>query len=214
MLFLLCFALSSAANIRRMQTEEISQENWEFPGCGFDEPADDELFRMQQEDQFLEQDWQIPRPNELICRFLPKLKCCRPSITIDVYLHNIQKRHFGTGRLTRSEIRSMIRQANSSFRSAGFRFDLRDINRVKNTAWYDALGSSAEETAMMTELKRGGVETLNIYVRKSISSDGRGVCGYANLAVAADRAGVRDGVTINHSCATDGKTTAHEIGKY
>jgi hypothetical protein len=137
---------------------------------------------------------------------------CNADIIIPVHVHNIQDG--ATGRLSQSDIRDMIRQANRSFRFSGIRMDLKAIKYVNNKVWYNASVASADEIEMMRALKVGGLDTMNVYLKKAIGSNGGIYCGYTNLGAYAAQVGVRDGIVVHPECAADGKSFPHEVGHY
>lgn len=190
----------------------VSFENWDYPGCGFEEPSTERILAMRREERRYTSKSRPLYVYSLFCRYFPDSRFCLPSVEIDVYIHSVQTIS-GTGRLSTSAIRAMVRQASSSFRLSGFRFRVRGIRSIVNSNYYNSATRSDEEIALMTKHKRGGAETLNVYLKR-VHNDRGEFCGYANLAQQAANAGVRDSVVINPACAGDEKTMAHEIGMY
>jgi hypothetical protein len=147
---------------------------------------------------------------QLLCAF--SYRFCNADIVIPVYAHNIQDG--ATGRLSQSDIRDMLRQTNRKFRFSGIRLDLKEIKYVNSKAWYNASVSSPAEIEMMSKLKIGGLDTMNVYLKKAIGSNGGIYCGYTNLGAYAAQVGVRDGIVVHPDCAADGKSFPHEVGHY
>jgi hypothetical protein len=184
----------------------------DFHHCGFQEPSRENILAMREEELARARGHRsLSVLSFVFCHLFPRSRHCRPRVNIPVYVHNINE-WGGNGRMSNSDIRTMIRNANRQLTWTGFRLRLKRIRHIINNRYYNAAVSSSDEFDMMTDLKRGGVETLNVYLKRA--TDGaRDFCGYAFLAKSAANVGVRDGVTVFSSCALDDKTFTHEIGK-
>lgn len=216
-LFLLFIHLSTSHETQSIFTQQDEQralvEKPIIKPCGIDGPHADELLRLKADEVALAHII-IQRRRRLFSKLFCTIsyRFCRADIEIPVHVHNIQAR--SEGKVPRSEISDMIRQANRKLRFSGIRLDLKQINYVDNEVWYYSSVASSGEIEMMTALKVGGPETMNVYLKKPIGSNGDLYCGYANLGAYAAGVGVRDGVVVHPDCADDGKTFPHEVGHY
>jgi hypothetical protein len=99
--------------------------------------------------------------------------------------------------------------------NAPFRFSFMDITRTVNATLSN--NCSALEGDYKPKLKRGGKETLNIYVCNSIPTgpNGGSITGYATLP--SNKLGTNDGVTIVRTTPTDlnrPNTLVHEVVRH
>ena len=76
-----------------------------------------------------------------------------------------------TGNVSDAAIQSQMQVLNTTFggfepggHATGFSFTLAGVTRTVNAAWHNAGPSSREERAMKQALKRGGDNTLNVYL--------------------------------------------------
>ena len=76
-----------------------------------------------------------------------------------------------TGNVSSAAIQSQMQVLNTTFggfepggHATGFSFTLAGVTRTANAAWHNAGPSSREERAMKRALKRGGDNTLNMYL--------------------------------------------------
>jgi hypothetical protein len=134
------------------------------------------------------------------------------QVTIPTYVHTVYRTN-GDGFLSDSTLNQSIQVANSLLSSAGFQINVISINRVQNDDWFQAESGSTQERDMQARLKRGGLNTLNIYFKLAVSGSSR-FCGYAYLAEDASAVGNGDGVTIDINCVLDRTTVAHEVGTF
>lgn len=132
------------------------------------------------------------------------------QVSIPTYVHNVY-RGSGEGVLSDNTLKQSIQVTNSLMSSTGFQLDVKSINRVQNDNWFQAAAGSTQEREMQAQLKKGGLNTLNIYFKMAVSGSNR-FCGYAFLAEDASSVGNGDGVTVDVNCATDRTTVAHEVG--
>jgi Pregnancy-associated plasma protein-A len=140
------------------------------------------------------------------------------SVTVPVWVHVINKgAGLANGDVPQSQVTAQIQVLNDAWANSPFRFQLAGTTRTTNPAWYDMAGEAAE-LAAKTALKRGGVETLNIYVA-NLSG---GLLGYAYLAEDAVAVGVLDGVVVLNTSLpggtqfpyNEGDTGTHEVGHW
>jgi hypothetical protein len=147
------------------------------------------------------------------------------SITVPVAFHVIAKGPTrADGYLTQRKVNRQIRVLNRAYggETGGaptpFAFALIKTDWTINASWYDLSGGGADEVAMKTALKVGGLDTLNIYAA-NLSG---GSLGWAYLAQDAEAVGVLDGVVVlNQSLPggtadpyNRGDTATHEVGHW
>jgi Pregnancy-associated plasma protein-A len=130
------------------------------------------------------------------------------SVTVPVWMHVIRT---GTatsqGNVPDTWITAQMQVINDAWANTAFRFVLAGTTRTTNAAWYDMAGSAAE-LAAKTALKRGGPETLNIYVA-NLSG---GLLGYAYYAEDAAAVGVLDGVVLLNQSLPGGNAAPYNLG--
>jgi hypothetical protein len=131
------------------------------------------------------------------------------------------------GMLSDAEVAAQMAVLNASFAGTtgkdaaktAFRFRLVETTRTINPAWYDLAPGSAAERAAKTELRRGGDESLNIY----LSGLGGGLLGYAYFPQQGGSSKPwQDGVVVlNESIPggavrnyNAGDTLPHEVGHW
>lgn len=143
------------------------------------------------------------------------------SITIPVYFHVITNGN--EGNVSDQRINAQIKVLNDSFigQTGGYatpyQFELKNTTRTDNSSWYTGCYGNAE-SAMKSNLRQGGPETLNIY---SCSPSG-GILGYATFPSSYGSKPLLDGVVIldesipggNASPYNLGDTATHEVGHW
>ena len=98
--------------------------------------------------------------------------------TVPTWIHVITDG--ATGNVTDEQIRQQMWVFNAGFAGleggarTGFQFDLVGVTRTDNAAWYSAKIGTNGEREFKQALRRGGAETLNVYVNA-----GGGALGYA-----------------------------------
>lgn len=89
--------------------------------------------------------------------------------SIPTYYHIIQPSGGSSYTPTDDGIREQHQILNDAY-SGIFSFELKEITRTTNSAWYDypssGIGSSSGDLSMKQALRRGGTESLNIYLNK------------------------------------------------
>ena len=102
----------------------------------------------------------------------------------------------------------------------GFKFELAGVTRTTNADWYNAGAGSLDETTMKKALRRGGLETLNIYTNLAA-----GYLGYAYLPGLPESRQFLDGVVLRWQSMPGastafagrydlGMTLVHELGHW
>ena len=145
------------------------------------------------------------------------------TVTIPVVVHVISED--GTragGNLPDSMINEQIDVLNEAFAGGtggavtAFAFQLTDVNRVTNPAWYPIVYQSRTESEMKAALRVGGKGTLNIYTG-ALSDD---LLGWATFP--QRRLSTSDGVVVRaeslpggtSTSFNEGDTATHEVGHW
>lgn len=145
-------------------------------------------------------------------------------ITVSTWVHVISTD--GTvagGNVPDAQIAQQLQVLNDSFssRTGGaptvFRFRLAGVTRTVNPAWAQMEPDSAEELAAKSALRRGGPETLNLYVTQTPE-----LLGWAYLPDGDVENTVLDGVVVLDGTLPDGyavpydegDTATHEVGHW
>ena len=182
----------------------LEGEVTEIELCGFEDP--DPAVRLQ--DQL----------NMLIWTFQRGTDPDAPPInyTIPVYFHILQFNSTDP-LISDSNVDLYMSYLSSAFSASGapFRFVLMGITRTVNATISN--DCRAFQGDYKPRLKRGGKETLNIYVCNAIplGPNGGSITGFASLPSA--NPGVNDGVTIVRTTPTDlnrPNTLVHEVVRY
>ncbi len=130
------------------------------------------------------------------------------SVTVPVWMHVIRT---GTatnqGNVPDTWITAQMQVINDAWANTAFRFVLAGTTRTTNAGWYD-MANEAAELAAKTALKRGGPETMNIYV----SNLSGGLLGYAYYAEDAAAVGVLDGVVLLNQSLPGGNAAPYNLG--
>ncbi len=132
------------------------------------------------------------------------------SVVVPVYVHVIRRgTSVAEGNVPDSWVTAQMQVLNDAWGgpNSPFRFQLIEVTRTTNAAWYDMAGEAAE-LAAKTALKRGGPETLNIYVA-DLSG---GLLGYAYYAEDAQAVGVLDGVVVLNASLPGGNAAPYNLG--
>jgi hypothetical protein len=167
------------------------------------------------------------RERELIARLEERAKSGKAltvaTVTVPTVVHVISKDSTRVGgSVPDSMIEQQIQVLNDAFSGAtggaetAFAFDLVEINRVVNPAWYPIVYESTAEFEMKSALRQGGMETLNIYTGDLSDS----LLGWATYPLAT--AHPSDGVVLlaeslpggTAGIYAEGDTATHEIGHW
>jgi hypothetical protein len=145
------------------------------------------------------------------------------TVTIPVIFHVISED--GTragGNVPDSMINAQMDVLNDAYagRTGGaptaFQFELIDVNRVTNPAWYPIVYNSTAERDMKAALREGGADTLNVYTGE-LSDD---LLGWATFP--QNTLNSKDGVVILAESLpggtagpfAEGDTATHEVGHW
>ncbi|MFZ5439285.1 MAG: pre-peptidase C-terminal domain-containing protein, partial [Myxococcota bacterium] len=112
------------------------------------------------------------------------------------------------GNVSQAAIDSQINVLNQSYASSGWSFVLAGVDRTTNSTWYTVQPDTTAERNMKTALRKGGPDTLNIY----LANIGGGLLGWATFPsdYAADP--LMDGVVVLTSSLPGGSATNYNLG--
>lgn len=122
-----------------------------------------------------------------------------------------------------SQIQAQIDVLNKDYTGTGLSFELQNITRTLNAAWFNNVGpDTTEQTAMKNALRTGTASTLNIYTVGFAAGSGKGLLGYATFPSDYASSPNDDGVVIlystlpggSYSSFNLGRTSTHEIGHW
>ncbi|GLH95077.1 zinc metalloprotease [Phytohabitans aurantiacus] len=145
------------------------------------------------------------------------------TVTVPTVVHVISEDATrGGGSVPDSMIQQQIQVLNDAYSGAtggaetAFAFELVEINRVVNPAWYPIVYESTAEFEMKSALRKGGMETLNIYTGDLSDS----LLGWATYPQAESHP--TDGVVLfaeslpggTAGIYGEGDTATHEIGHW
>jgi hypothetical protein len=179
----------------------LNVEGAEIESCGFEEPSPSE----QLQDQL----------NMFIWSFQRAANPDAPPInySVPVYFHILQL-NSSDPLVSDGNVDLYMNYLSNAFIASGapFRFSLMGITRTVNATISN--DCKALQNDYKPKLKRGGKETLNIYVCNSIPTgpNGGSITGFATLPSA--NPGTNDGVTIVRTTPTDlnrPNTLVHEV---
>ena len=147
-----------------------------------------------------------------------------PSISIPTWVHVISKgAGFDNGDVPDYMIRAQMAVLADSFAgrtggpATGFSFNLVGITRTVNAGWHNMLIQSREERDAKATLRRGGRDTLNIYL-----TAGGGYLGWATFPSSYSPQPSQDGVVVDFRSLphgpypeySEGDTATHEVGHW
>ena len=112
------------------------------------------------------------------------------------------------GNMPDSMIAEQIRVLNNTYRPTGWQFALAGTDRTTNATWYTVSPGTSAETAMKTSLRKGGADTLNIY----LANLGGGLLGWATFPNNYSGAPKMDGVVILNESLPGGSVTNYNLG--
>ncbi|MEH1123995.1 zinc metalloprotease [Micromonospora sp. CPCC 206061] len=167
------------------------------------------------------------RERELIARLEERAKSGKAltfaTVTVPTVVHVISSDSTRAGgSVPDSMVQQQIQVLNDAYSGAtggaetAFAFELMEINRVVNPAWYPIVYESTAEFEMKSALRQGGMETLNIYTGDLSDS----LLGWATYPQAAPHPS--DGVVLlaeslpggTAGIYAEGDTATHEIGHW
>jgi hypothetical protein len=146
------------------------------------------------------------------------------TIAIPTYVHVISKgAGLENGDVPDHLIRAQMSVLTDAFAgrtggaATGFSFNLVGITRTVNARWHNMMILSREEREAKAALRRGGPETLNIYV-----TSGGGYLGWATFPSSYSSQPSQDGIVVDfrslphgpYSAYSEGDTATHEVGHW
>ena len=147
--------------------------------------------------------------NQKIAATLKKRARSTGSVQVPVYFHVISRGSgIENGDVPLSMIKEQMRVLNEGFASSGFQFNLVDVDRTMNPAWFTMAPGTEAELQAKTALRKGGNDALNIY-----TSLAGGYLGYAYFPSILDTSfRVLDGVVVLHSSLPGGSAVPYNLG--
>lgn len=132
------------------------------------------------------------------------------SVNVPVWIHVINRgAGVANGDVPQSQLTAQLQVLNDAWGGVNspFVFVLAGVTRTTNAAWYDMANPSAE-LAAKTALRRGGPETLNLYI-SDLSDD---LLGYAYYPEDYASFPIYDGVVILNSSLPGGTAAPYNLG--
>ncbi|HBY60752.1 MAG TPA: zinc metalloprotease [Solibacterales bacterium] len=133
------------------------------------------------------------------------------AVRVPVYFHVISRGSgIENGDVPSNMVREQIRVLNEGYASVGFQFDLVEITRTLNPAWFDMLPGTAAERDAKTALRKGGSNALNLYS----AALGNVLLGYAYFPSILESPTFRvlDGVVVLYSSLPGGSAAPYNLG--
>jgi hypothetical protein len=136
---------------------------------------------------------------------------------INVYVHVIREGEGAEkGDLPMELIQKQMDVLNEGFKSTGWQFKLKEVDRTTNPDWYRA--GPDDEKAMKEALRKGTAQDLNIYFNRP----GGGLLGWATFPDEYQNNPKLDGVVIlnttlpggSNAPYNEGDTATHEVGHW
>ena len=146
------------------------------------------------------------------------------TVAIPTYVHVISKgAGFENGDVPDNMIRAQMSVLNNAFAgytggaATGFSFELVGVTRTVNERWFNMVMLSREERDAKAALRRGGPETLNIYL-----TAGGGYLGWATFPSSYASQPNQDGIVVDfrslphgpYAEYSEGDTATHEVGHW
>lgn len=131
------------------------------------------------------------------------------SVTVPVAVHVInQGDGIENGDVPLSRIQAQVDVLNNAYADSPYRFELVQVDRTTNAAWYTMGAGSTAERQAKTALRVGGPETLNVYT----ANPGGGLLGWATFPWWYEGDPVDDGVVLLHSSLPGGDAAPYNLG--
>lgn len=164
---------------------------------------------------------QVEQRERNLRALLPHVQAIEGDVNVAVSVHVITAAN-GSGDVPDNQIKDQIKVLNESYggQTGGvqtpFRFQLNDVTRTANDAWYKVQPGTKEEHDMKAALREGGKDRLNVYT----ASIGGGLLGWATFP--DQNIGSDDGVVILNTSVpggstapyNEGDTGTHEVGHW
>ncbi len=192
-------------NHRSLGEEHVNEDG--IPICGFPDPPEGNLqilgashdsALLRKIAKFLKRLWHADRHHD------------KNRIIVPTFYHIIQSDTVAGPSAAR--VQEQHDHLVEAFAPYGFSFILKNVTFTRNNEWFGYKGyNTIQERRMKTALRKGGPESLNIYV-----NNGNGVCGYAYLPRFYASFPWNDGIVINFRCfaghtpSQEGDVVVHE----
>ncbi|KAH6918088.1 metalloprotease [Coprinopsis sp. MPI-PUGE-AT-0042] len=134
--------------------------------------------------------------------------------SVNVYFHIISADTSpANGNVAGQQIIDQVDALNGGFAETGINFVLAGVDRTVNADWFANAGPDTDQqTAMKTQLRRGGRADLNIYT-VGFQNTFAGLLGYATFPQSYADAPSDDGIVILYSSLPSGSTAGYNQGK-
>ena len=200
----------SSADTQFLRTGRSLQDD-DLDDCGFTDPSAHELAadneRMRQHKVL----------NELTTRAGPDgatVFAYARLYEVPVVVHIIQENIY-SGFVSYDRVDRYIAYLNAAFAASKtpFIFQLEDITRTFDSNWASECGNSVYESEYKKKLKRGGKETMNVYLCAAI---GGSTTGFSYLPFQGSDTFIKDGVVLAERSVDDKRlnTLVHESGHW
>jgi hypothetical protein len=133
--------------------------------------------------------------------------------TIPVYVHVVQANFFW-GNQSDEDIAAALKYLNEAFHKAAapFVFEHKATTRTTNAKWGEGCGNDQIEIEFKKVLKKGGADTLNLYLcPKIVDQRGSILNGYAFAPFPGSDTFMRDGVVVAGRGLPQHNTIVHEV---
>jgi Pregnancy-associated plasma protein-A len=161
-------------------------------------------------DEFRMTAWRAKRHDNLFLRGKPQ------QYIIPVYVHVVQPNFFW-GYQSDEDIAAALAYLNDAFAKAKtpFVFQHKATTRTINAKWGEHCGDEDAELEFKRALKKGGADTLNLYMCNKIVDDrGSTLNGYAFAPFPGSNSFPRDGVVVAGRGSPQHNTIVHEVGHF
>lgn len=128
------------------------------------------------------------------------------SHVIPVWVHRIHPAG-GGGSVTDAQITNQLNVLNNAYAGTSFSFSLAGTDDTNNASWYTCSGGTCE-TQMKIALRKGGSNTLNLYVNNM----GGGLLGWATFPSSYASQPSLDGVVVLYSSFPGGSAAPYNLG--
>jgi hypothetical protein len=128
--------------------------------------------------------------------------------TINVYFHVIRNNAGTSGNVTDQQIMTQIDVLNDANAQWGWQFNLVQVTRTNNAAWFAMEPGTTAERDAKAALRQGTADDLNIYS----ANPGGGLLGWATFPSSYQRSPSNDGVVLLHSSLPGGSAVPYNLG--
>ncbi|MFY2561570.1 zinc metalloprotease [Corallococcus terminator] len=170
--------------------------------CGTEDPTEETLTRVAQESSQGVSAMRLPG-----------------SVRVPTYVHVINRgTGVANGDVPLATILAQVDVLRAAYSATPFWFDLVTVTRTTNATWYVMAPGSTVETMVKNALRRGGKESLNLY----LTNPGNGLLAWATFPWNVAGAPTNDGVVLLNATLpggtaspfAQGDTAVHEVGHW